>query len=46
MTVTLIRPKPEDNKDLIKAKLIKVYSFNIDELLEENAKGWFQEIYT
>ena len=43
----LIRSKSKrlDNKDLIKAKLIKVYPFNIDELLEENTRGWFQEMY-
>ena len=44
----LIRSKSKrlDNKDLIKAKLIKVYPFNIDELLEENTRGQFQEMYT
>lgn len=44
----LIRPKSErsDNKDPIKAKSIKIYPFNINELSKENTKGWFQEIYT
>ena len=39
----LIKP---DDENLIEAKLIKVYPFNIDELLEENTRGWFQEMYT
>ena len=35
-----MRPKPErlDDEDPIKAKPIKVYPFNIDELLEENTR--------
>ena len=43
-----MRPKPErlDDEDPIKAKPIKVYPFNIDELLEENTRGQFQEMYT
>lgn len=35
-----------DNKDLIEAKPIKVYLFIIDELLKENTRDWFYEMYT
>ena len=37
----LIRSKPKDNEDPIKAKLIKIYPFNINELSEENTRDWF-----
>ena len=41
-----MRPERPDDEDPIEAKPIKVYPFDIDELSEENGRGWFQEMYT